>query len=125
MTGVRVKTTISRPTLAAVKLLPLAPGIASDPTTSELTEPYCVLSQDDNGSVAAMVYTLEKGVTLTRTYWPGHADVRWPPTRLATSPQQARWLLAERPMQMVAVPESVVQQMYRGWNLALTDWNPQ
>lgn len=114
---------IRRASLAEVALMPLDPGIVLDPTTSELTEPYAVLTMDDDGAIQAMVYTLES-ITVTRTYWPGHADVRWPPTRVATTPQQVRQMTAERPQHMVAVPESVVWQMYQGWNIACTAPTP-
>lgn len=104
--------------------MPLAPGIVRDPTTSELTEPYCVLSMDDAGDMQAMVYALGSGVTMTRTYWPGHADYRWPPTRVAMTAMQAREMTAARPQHMVAVPESVVREMFPGWNLAFTATDP-
>ena len=103
---------------------PLAPGIILDPVTSELSEPYCVLQMDDQGAISAMVYD-HASYVITRTYWPGHADWRWAPTRVATTQQQARWLLAERPANLVAVIESVVQEMFRGQNLAFTSPNPQ
>jgi hypothetical protein len=104
---------------------PLADWIVRDAITAELDEPYCVLNFDDDGQVQAIVHMLGYGVAMTRTYWPGHADHRWPPTRVARTPQVARWMLAERPAQFVAVPESVVQQMYPGWNLAFTSPNPE
>jgi hypothetical protein len=104
---------------------PLADGIVRDPTTSELREPYCVLLMDDAGTISGIVHTLGNGVTLTRTYWPGHADHRWPPTRVATTAQQARYMLAERPRHNVAVPASVVQELCRGTNLAFTSPEPQ
>jgi len=123
------KTPTQRPTVAEAKLLPLADNIIPDAITSELEEPYCVLSYDDDGKVQAMVNTLGPAlghtVTMTRTYWPGHADWRWPPTRVAKTAQQARWMLAEQPPQMVAVPESLVWTMYRGFNIAFTNPEPE
>lgn len=112
-------------TLAEARLLPLAPNIIPNAITADLEEPYCVLNYDEAGDVQAIVNSLGNGVTLTRTYWPGHADWRWPPTRVARTAQTARWMLAEQPPQMVAVPESVVWAMYKGWNLAFTNPNPE
>jgi hypothetical protein len=117
-----------RLTVQEARLLPLEPPIVGNAVTSTLMEPYCVFMQDDNGDVSAIVYTMGPqgdSVLFTRTYWPGHADERWQPTKLATTPEQARWLLAERPMQMIALPESLVQSMYRGWTFSLTAATPE
>jgi len=117
-----------RITLEEARLMPLRTPIVRNSLTSELTEPYCVFMQDDDGQVSTVVYKMgpeENYTPFTRTYWPGHADERWQPTKLATTAPQAREMLAERPMHMVALPESLVWEMYRGWTYSITAPTPE
>ncbi len=109
--------------------------IIDDPTTISLREPYCVLWLDDadergQRGVSTMVHRFlnssdDGEMTLTRSYRPGHADSRWPPTVLAITPGEVRLAFNVRPAQKVAVPVSLVQQMYKGWNLALVYPRPE
>lgn len=117
-----------RLTLEEARLLPLDGLIVRNDVTSELTEPYCVFWQDDDGQVSAIVYTVGpqgNATYTTRTYWPGRADQRWQPTKAATTAPQAREMLAARPQQMIAIPESLVWSMYRKMTLALTAATPE